>query len=68
MIPAPWERNGRRFGRSWAAAAREPNGLASGVMKAALAAPGEFASPHADHGAIFGQTVLHRGALAAASP
>jgi hypothetical protein len=29
--------------------------------KAVLTALGEFASPHADHGAIFGQTVLHRG-------
>jgi hypothetical protein len=26
--------------------------------KAALTALGEFASPHADHGAIFGQTVF----------
>ena len=26
-----------------------------------MAAGGEFASPHADHGATFGQAVLHRG-------
>jgi hypothetical protein len=29
--------------------------------KVALAVLGEFASPHADHGAVFGQTFSHRG-------